>query len=483
MASKRRKCGKEEINNTLSMSKKKKPRRVIDDLIAAYEAAERNNRRREWINPESYERGKDPHYDNWKNDEQGHRLKRDRARLESEERDNYPKIIEVQDVYIQLLEEYLTKDEEYIGALRAFYEQQLQEYKQKYDEIEKRISDIEKQIAELVKEVNKNTERIDNLIKEFNAEKDRVGELARKACAEVVERYNNIVRGRICSKFCYYKLRGLERIISKFDEPKLTVDALYALAVDALGNITEIESQSELEWKKFQPIYEPFKSEVSKFVATLDTYKKIKLDDWNNEIIDLDFWTDNRFSNLVANAKQLYRRVSNGEYAQDYVLSDIKIDKDLMFQLKENLGELIVEGKNRASHAFHRQALALSAEDCLESNHCFLTSICQFEESDQRRAFVIEAECNIDEVKITLVFTPEGRDEEAWCFIQHNQYIDPNKYETLVNEIILSLKDKCGIICIQNDDSVIDFEYNDDILTIEGRLIETINNVIYNPQN
>lgn len=465
------------------MAKKKKTRGVIDDLMAAYEVVERNQRSREWINPESYERGKDPHYDNWKNDEQGRQMKRDIARLQSEERDNYPRVIEAQNKYIHFLEEYLSKDKECFNALRAFYEQQFQEYKQKYDEIDKRISDVEKQIAELIREVNKNTERIDNLIKELNAEKVRVGELARTACKEVVERYNNIVGGRICSKFCYYKLRGLERLISKFGEPKLTVDALYALAVDALGSIAEIESQSELEWKKFHPIYEPFKSEVSEFVETLETYKEIKLDDWNDEIIDLDFWTDNSFSNLVANAKQLYRRVSNGEFAQDYVLSDIKIDKDLVIQLKERLNELIVEGKNRASHAFRRQALALSAADCLENNHCFLTSICQFEESDQRRAFVIEAECNIDEVKITLVFTPEGRDEEAWCFIQHNQYIDPNKYETFVNEIILSLKDKCGIICIQNDDSVIDFEYNDEVLTIEGRLIETINNVIYNPNN
>lgn len=464
------------------MVRKKKSRGVIDDLIAAYEVVERNQRSREWINPESYERGKDPHYDDWKNDEQGRQMKRDIARIQSEERDNYPRIIEAQNTYIKFLEQYLAKDEEYINALRAFYEQQLQEYKQKYDEIEKRISDIEKQTAELIGEVNKNTERIDNLIKELNAEKARVGELARTACKEVVERYNNIVGGRICSKFCYYKLRGLERIISKFDNPKLTVDALYALAVDALGSIAEIESQSELEWKKFHPIYESFKFEVSEFIDTIEVYKKIKLDEWNDEIIELDFWTDNHFSNLVANAKQLYRRVSNGEFALDYVLSDIKIDKNLIIQLKESLDELIVEGKHRASHAFRRQALAMSAEDCLENNYCFLTSVCQFEESDQRRVFVIEAERNIDEVKITLVFTPEGKDEEAWCFIRHNQYIDPNKYETLVNEIILSLKEKCGIICIQNNDSIIDFEYNDDVLTRERILIGTINNVIYNPK-
>lgn len=465
------------------MARKKRAKGVIDDLIAAYEAAERNNRSREWINPESYEKGKDPHYDDWKNDEQGRRMKRDIARLQSEERENYPRIIEAQNVYIQLLEEYLAKDEEYIKALRVFYEQQLQEYKQKYDEIEKRISAIEKQMAELVKDVNKNTERINSLMKELNEEKARVNALARKACDEVLENYNRIVRERIGSKFCFYKMRGLERIIQKFNEPKLSVDALYALAVDALGGIAEIESQSALEWKKFQPIYEPFKLEVSEFVDTLDKYKRIRLDEWEGEIIDLDFWTDNRFSNLIANAEQLNLRVTNGEFAQDYVLSDIKIDKDLLGRLKNSLDELIVEGQNRASHAFRRQALALNAEECLENNHCFLTSICQFEENDQRRAFVIEAECNIDEVKITLVFTPGGRDEEAWCFIQHNQYIDPNKYETLVNEIILSLNDKCGIICIQNDDFIVDFEYKDEILTTEGKLIETINNVINNPNS
>ena len=464
------------------MAKKKKTRGIIDDLNTAFEASERNNRNQDRINPESYEAGSDPHYEAWKNDEQGRRMKRDIARLQSKEKDNYPRIIKAQNAYIQLLEEYLGKNEEYINALRIFYKQQIEEYKKKFDEIETRISAIEKQVAELAKEVNKNTERINNLIKELNAEKARIGELARTACNEVIERYNSIVQGRVCSKFCYYKLRGLERVISKFGESNLTADALYALAIDALGIIAEIESQSELEWKKFHPIYDSFKTDVSEFVDTLEKCKEIKLDDWDDEIIDLDFWTDNQFSKLADNAEQLYQRTLTGEFAPDYVLSDIKIDRDSLAQLSESLDGLIVEAKKRASHALHRQTLALSAEDCLNA-HCFLTTIFQFEECDQRKSFIAELERSIDEVKITLVFTPEGRDEEAWCFIQHNQYIDPNRYEVLVKEIMLSLKNKCGIFCIQKDNLLLDYDYNDNALTIDGTLNESINNVIHNSNN
>ena len=464
------------------MAKKKKTRGIIDDLNATFEASERDNMYQDRINPESYEEGSDPHYEAWKNDEQGRRMKRDIARLQSKEKSNHTRIIKVQEAYIKILEEYLAKDEKYISALREFYQQQIQAYRKKYDKIERRISAIEAQIAELVEEVNKNTERIDNLIKELNNEKARVGELARIACDEVVKRYNNIVQGRVCSKFCYYKLRGLERVISKFNEPKLTVDALYALAIDALGSIAEIESQSELEWKKFHPIYESFKTDVSEFVDTLEKCKEIKLDDWEDEIIDLDFWTDNRFSELIANVEQLYQRTLTGEFAPNYVLSDVKMDRDFLAYLKKTLDVLIVEAKKRASHALHRQTLALSAEDCLNA-HCFLTTTFQFEEGDQRKSFIAELERSIDEVKIILVFTPEGRDEEVWCFIQHNQYIDPNKYEVLVKEIMLSLKNKCGIICIQNDDLLTGYEYNDNALTSEGMLNESINNVIYNSNN
>ena len=112
-----------------------------------------------------------------------------------------------------------------------------------------------------------------------------------------------------------------------------------------------------------------------------------------------------------------------------------------------------------------------------------MTRTFQFEEGDQRKSFIAVLERSIDEVKITLVLTPEGRDEEAWCFIHHNQYIDPNKYEVLVKEIMLSLKNKCGIICIQNDDLLMGYEYNDNALTTEGTLNESINNVIYNSNN
>lgn len=42
--------------------------------------------KRKWIDPESYEEGKDPHYDDWKNDEQGRRMQEEIERLLSEEK-------------------------------------------------------------------------------------------------------------------------------------------------------------------------------------------------------------------------------------------------------------------------------------------------------------------------------------------------------------------------------------------------------------
>ena len=58
---------------------------------------------------------------------------------------DYPRIIEAQNAYIQFLEEYLSKNEEYISALRAFYERLLQEF----DEIEK----LTREAADIVKEI------------------------------------------------------------------------------------------------------------------------------------------------------------------------------------------------------------------------------------------------------------------------------------------------------------------------------------------
>ena len=73
------------------MAKKKKTRGIIDDLNVTFEASERDNRNQDRINPESYEEGSDPHYEAWKNDEQGRRMKRDIARLQSKEKDNCPR--------------------------------------------------------------------------------------------------------------------------------------------------------------------------------------------------------------------------------------------------------------------------------------------------------------------------------------------------------------------------------------------------------
>lgn len=459
---------------------RKNRRSIIDQMHAGYEAAQRNARSREWIDPESYEEGSDPVYEAWKNVEQGRRLKRDVARLQREEKDNYPRIIEKQNELIRFQEEYLKKSEDSFYELKEFYERILQDYKEKYDQLEHRLITLESKTDELLIEVNNNTEQLNRLISEINEEKARVSKLARKACEDVITSFNRIVEERICSKFCYYKVRGLERIISRFKEPKISVDALYALAVDALGCLAEIESQSELEWKKFQPLYEPFTFEVLNFVDSIEECRHITLEDWN-ETIDVNFWTDNYFNELVANANQLKSQVFSGEFAMDYVASDIQLDKETLSSLKNSLQEQLSYAKNRASNAYHRQALAVGASEYLMNNDDFIISVCQFEEEDMRNDFIVEAHRITDEIKIILILTSNGLDVATRCYFLHNQYIDYNEYETIVNDILSSLRKECGIICI-NKDTSINLRYDEDTL-IDGKLNESISNVINNQNN
>jgi len=175
------------------------------------------------------------------------------------------------------------------------------------------------------------------------------------------------------------------------------------------------------------------------------------------------------------------QRVKDGEYARDYVLSDVNLDKKSMNTLKKRLESLIGQAKTKAARAFHRQELALQSADCLRSQYDFSISICQFEESDQRRIFIVEACSSIYEMKITLLFIPDGHDDdEALCLIRHDHYIDPNEYDTIVADLISSLKNSCGVICNTNlaVNKGVMIGYEVETLTMDGKINETINNVI-----
>lgn len=461
-------------------------RKLGNVSVEANAAAEVKGREitRRWsqrrLDPESFEEGRDPQYKDWKSDEQYRRLKQTTARLQKEEKDNYPKIIDALKEEIQWLVQYLESSKNSFEELRNFYQKQLEVYRLKFNENSERIKAIEEQISKLTNEVNHNTERLNTLIRELNEEKARINQLAAESCNKVIEGYNKAVKEKICSKFCYYKLCGLENIISKFHEPKLTADALYALAIDALSCLAEIESQSQLEWNKFQPQYNDIKASILEFIEILDKNKQVKLNDETDILIDTDFWTDGRYDKLLSATQQLNQRVTSGEYARNYTLSDITLDQELLNKWRKKVDELIEKAKKRAYRAFYRKNLGINASDCLK-NYGFSILVCQFEESNEKLSFIVEAERYVDERKISLIFTPEGCDEEAQFFFRHNQYMDPNDRAKFIKEIKSSLEDNYGVTCKTDSTSVKTIlRYEESVLTPDGKLNGTRKNNITN---
>ena len=462
---------------------KRKLGNVSVEANAAAEVKEREITRR-WsqrrVSSDSFEEGRDPDFKNWKSDKQYRRLKQTVATLQKEEKDNYPRIIDALKEEIQWLEQYLESSKNSFEELRNFYQEQLEVYRLQFNEYSERIKAIEEQISKLTNEVNRNTERLNTLIRELNEEKARINQLAAESCNKVIEGYNKAIKEKICSKFCYYKLCGLENIISKFHEPKLTADALYALAVDALSCLAEMESQSQLEWNKFQPQYNSIKDSILEFIEILDKNKQAKLNDETDILIDTDFWTDGRYDKLLSATQKLNQRVTSGEYARNYTLSDITLDQELLHKLQKNVGELIEEAKKRAYRAFYRKDLGKNASDCLK-NYGFSILVCQFEESNEKLSFIVEAERYVDERKISLIFTPEGCDEEAQFLFRHNQYMDPNDRAKFIKEIKSSLEDNYGVTCKTDSTSVKTIlRYEESVLTPDGKLNGTRKNNITN---
>ena len=80
-----------------------------------------SKKKKDRIDPESYEQGRDPHYPSWKSDAQWEKMNADFERLQREEKDNYPKIIASLQELKKKYEQLLTQLEHRFEEQRVFY--------------------------------------------------------------------------------------------------------------------------------------------------------------------------------------------------------------------------------------------------------------------------------------------------------------------------------------------------------------------------
>lgn len=431
------------------------------------------------IDPESYEKGRDPHYPSWKSDAQWERMNADLERLQREEEANYPKIIasllELKKKYEQLL----TQAEHRFEEQRIFYQNEINRLTsiihEEIKKAEQRIVELEKHTNHLTKVVNENTERLNKFIKESNEEKERVSCLAKRTCEKAIEVFQRLSSDKIAIKHCYYRLKGVEFQIGQFNDAKTNAEALYAIAVNVLASLEEIKAISELEWKKFLPVYTSLLDEVNLFCNEVKSTQPPRLEENPDEIVDIDFWTDGRYNGFLSNIDLLKQRVVSGEYASNYTLTDVKIDNDRLKECREEIESLRQVAFDRCTRAYRRMQSGIRVAECL-INHGFNISISQFEGNDQRNAYIIEAVRLEDEIKITIVFHHKNDPNNAQLLIRHGLYIDPNAYEDFINDLQKDVNSRCGIHCyLPNDKSGNPMDYYDEVLTEEGNLSEKIN--------
>lgn len=424
-----------------------------------------------------YEEGRDPDYSNWKSDNRARQLREDKTRLQKEVNINASQIIDIQDELIRRYEYLLDQMTERFTSQENYYQQlikqKLDEYEKLKNNIEQRIVILENQVEIIQQEVNSNTERLNNLIDELNKEKRRVSRLARKACNDAITVFNELSANKIYIKMCYYRMINVEHSISIFSEPDLAKEALYAVAIDTLGTLAEIKALADLEWNKFLPAYVALQDELKDFENLLKKSKEIPLDEWPDIIIDTDFWTGDLYTELCKRAQQLIQRISVGKYAKEYMCSDIKQDSDNLKMLRDELEQVTAQAKRKASQARNRHDAGVQVLKYLMSQG-FSESISQFEENDERRSYVIEAIRFIDERKITLVFTPDTFAKQAQCIIRHQHYLDPNEFSFFVRSLVESIQTNCGVFCSLPNREVEIASYDDDTLTPNGIISETL---------
>lgn len=441
--------------------------------------------RKKRLTRESYEEGRYEPLPYYKADEQIARLNNDLDRLNTEYENNKDEIIGIQKELIDRYNLVLSQlDEAYRQQLDCLIEEQ-EKTRSEVSRIKLEISSLEERTNVLAQEVNDNTIRLNEFIEQINKERERTRQLAISACNAAVDKFNEMVSNPIYLKFCYYKIKGVGFSLSKLNEPNMPIDTQYAIALNVLSRLVEIKSLSEVEWDKFIPAYESLHKEIDIFKQKLDKCREVILEDYPDNEIDLDFWSDNGYTTLFENTKRFVNRIESGRDAHGYLVPEVKLDNKMLQMFDSQLQTMVANAKEKARHSFRREEAGTDSLHRLK-DYGFEKSICQFESGDERRPYVVEMVRKSDEWKVTLVFASEIQDRRAHCIIMHNNFIDPNMYMEFVTNIVTTLQNDCHLQCIMPDGYALmdtNYNYDEDVLKTDGNLNDKIQLIINNHKN
>ena len=334
----------------------------------------------------------------------------------------------------------------YIQRILEEYDNLVEKMKEReavYSQLKESINHLRSQLNEM-----EETQReLDVKIEEIKQNRKLNRELALRYRNEAVDAYNNVADDRYCIKFERAKIEKLRQLLNDMGEKPLAYEAQQALAIQVLTDVQAIQKNVTRKKAEFLTALLLVKPEAEHIIEQFEQWRdNTYFDEAKQNKVDMDYWSDDEFSQVMRNATTIYERIQKGEFMEGYEIDQLQDDFENLQKIKEQ-GEEIVQGVfNRCKVSEECQQLAEIAAQILYEEFHFELKALGYDGNDKRHAYVIEMENHCTNRRIRLVFSPVSQTQSViYHQISLGDYEDEKSFENFEQQLQYQLSEN-GIV-------------------------------------
>ena len=216
-------------------------------------------------------------------------------------------------------------------------------------------------------------------------------------------------------RFAQDQMDSIRIRLDKMGISGVAEDAMQIMSMTVLTDIYHMDVEVARKKAEYNVMFAQAVELGNRLMAccrNLRAGNRADLEDETSELLDIDFWTDGRFSQMEAEIGQIMARLERSYDDPGYTAEVLRKDYARLDELMRMKDILAVASRKEYNKSQLRQVQALTCMDILEEFHHFSIVGHGFDMNDEREAYVVRMRRHTDNAEIEIIVNHGSRDEE-----------------------------------------------------------------------
>lgn len=301
--------------------------------------------------------------------------------------------------------------------------------------------------------VQENINAVNSALLEATNTIERVVEEAKNKAGNAEQLYIEAVKMFTATELCvsYQRFAGdmqasIRDRISKIKEKEVAPAAMQMMTTTIIADIY----QMDILVAKRQADFDTRWAEATNLVETITAHCNsarsmnfAEVGDSTTEFLDINYWSDGKFNDLVAEIDGLRAKLTYGYNDPNYSTEELSGDLRRLQELNKAKDIIIAASRVAYNQSVMRESQALAAMDILVENHQFSLIGNGFEANDRRESYILRMRRHTDNAEIEVIVSPTPVENEFSMYfrLDTTTYADQSVLQSITRSLAKDFED------------------------------------------